>query len=903
MKKLFTLSVVALLAIGTASAQNYRKWDFTNWSPATVANLMADEGWSDIEKANGTAPTEVSKDNCFWEVTAAGTTDGVTLQANGAVIDELDGLLYTNTTNRSLAIAVNYPDVTSINGAGFGPYHGPSYLWLGGSKKNYFVIPKVLPGTTIKMGIESHKLTDARGVNLYLGHGTSGTKLNAPDGSEVSVPTEYTEQEWLVPVDATDTPNADGTYDIQIYNTNGCHIYYIEVGDATQKSTVGYLYEGSIDSELAYQQLSTSSRYDVKPVEVTGALTMEALTQYDAVVISSTVANADALASLYQIQPFVPVLNLNPTVYAAWGVGTTADAGTPFAVVANSGHALFRGLEEDQLIEDPDNPGTFVLALAANVSFQGVVPSGRFADDAVLATVLGNESLTAIHQHSTSRNSYIYIPYTQEVLADGITLEVMNNAISLLVNTKAKVTAAPKPGFELEYKNLNTNVIIKSAVPQAEIFYTLDGSEPTEQSTRYTGPFNLSSETTVKAVARGEGYLLSEVAEQLVDMRHQVAQPAIMMEQQDGKTIVDFAMEEIGYDADVNIYYNYSGSTDVAKSSPYEGPVTVTALGRTIYAFAAVEGYVNSELASAEVKIMNPKVRIDVVSHMDANAAEYNGGSTSTAYYFSWGKNKGTYAYYNLDDVTEDVEIDPETGEEIIVKTYNTLNPEEEKDFENGWMIRSRGQLVIWENQLTGQNIGDTSGYNYATVDDINSDFPTTRAYINLADKNTTPGDVAFPYNAYIVTTQKYAGPFDIVINVGSITKPDSPGKHDIVLETSADGNDWDSSWQTAGDTINIENSARLTRNITRSYEGTEEVYVRAYLCGNNSKTGFYDIYIARQGELSQQRLDEYASGIEELQPALLPAQTAIIYDLQGRRLNGKPAHGLYIQNGRKYVK
>lgn len=900
MKRLFTLSVIALLAIGAASAQNYRKWDFTNWSPTTVANLMADEGWSDIEKATGTAPTDVSKDNCFWEVTAAGNADGVTLQANGAAIDELDGLLYTNTTNRSLAIAVNYPDVTSVNGAGFGPYHGPSYLWLGGSKKNYFVIPKVLPGTKIKMGVESHKLTDARGVNLYLGHGTSGTKLNAPDGSEVAAPTDYTEQEWLVPTDATDTPNDDGTFDIQIYNTNGCHIYFIEVGDETQKSTVGYLYEGSIDAELAYQQLSTSDRYDVKAVEVTGALSMDALTQYDAIVISSTVTNADALASLNQIQPFVPVLNLNPAVYAAWGVGTTADAETPFAVVANSGHALFRGLTDDQLIEDPDNPGTFVLALASGVSFQGVSLSGRFADDAVLASALGNESLAAIHQHSASRNSYLYIPYTQEVLADGVALPVLNNAVSLLVNSKAKVSQAPKPGFELEYKNLNTNVTIKSAVPQAEIFYTLDGSEPTELSTRYTGPFNLTSETTVKAVARGEGYLLSEVAEQLVDMRRQLPAPAIVLEQQDGKTIV--TITATGADS-VAIYYNYSDSRDKAKSTLYTQPVSITQLGRTIYAFASTDDFVDSELASLPVTISNPKVRIDVVSHMDANAEQYNGGSTSTAYYFSWGKDKGTYAYYNLDDVTEEVVVDPETGDENVVKTYNSLNPEEEKDFENGWMVRSRGQLVIWENQLTGQNIGDTGGYNYATVDDINPDFPTTRSYINLADKNTTPGDVAFPYNAYIVTTQKYAGPFDIVINVGSITKPDNPGKHDIVLQTSADGNDWEASWQTAGDTISIENSARLTRNITRSYEGTEEVYVRAYLCDKNSKTGFYDIYIARQGELSQQRLDEYASGIEELPATVVPARSAAIYDLQGRRLNGKPAHGMYIQNGRKYVK
>ena len=52
MKKILTLIGGALLAMQslTATAEN-RKWDFRNWSPATVANLKAGADWSDIEKA------------------------------------------------------------------------------------------------------------------------------------------------------------------------------------------------------------------------------------------------------------------------------------------------------------------------------------------------------------------------------------------------------------------------------------------------------------------------------------------------------------------------------------------------------------------------------------------------------------------------------------------------------------------------------------------------------------------------------------------------------------------------------------------------------------------------------------------------------------------------------------
>jgi len=199
-------------------------WNFTKWSEATVANLKAEaakgytEGlWSDAEKADGSASTmEISKDNCFWQV-GASAADGEELTANGELIDELKGLIFKNNKERSLAIAVNYGDCTSANGAGFGPYHGPAYLWLGSKNIEYFTIKNVKPGTLIKMGVESHKLTDARGVQLLIGE----TVLKDAEGAEVAAPKEYTEQTWQVPA-------GESVVDVIVKNTNGCHIYFID---------------------------------------------------------------------------------------------------------------------------------------------------------------------------------------------------------------------------------------------------------------------------------------------------------------------------------------------------------------------------------------------------------------------------------------------------------------------------------------------------------------------------------------------------------------------------------------------------------------------------------------------------------------------------------------------------
>ena len=193
-------------------------WDFTKWSEETVANLKADaaasklEGWSDVEKQAdaeaGNEPTETSKDNCFWATIA----EGGELKANDVVIEELKGLQFgaTFAGKRSLAIAVNYAS-TSL-----GEYHGASYLWLGGKNFECFTIPAVKGGTTIKMGVESHKPAEARGVQLFAGE----TELKDADDNAVAAPKTYTEQSWVVP--------AGVAFDIVVKNTNGCHIYFID---------------------------------------------------------------------------------------------------------------------------------------------------------------------------------------------------------------------------------------------------------------------------------------------------------------------------------------------------------------------------------------------------------------------------------------------------------------------------------------------------------------------------------------------------------------------------------------------------------------------------------------------------------------------------------------------------
>ena len=209
-----------------AAAAAGQTWNFTVWSAATVANLKADaaaskvSGWSDVEKkADAEAdadPTDISKDNCFWLQGTVGA-DG-SLSANGQVIEELKGLKFDSeyAGKRSLAIAVNYPEANVSSG--FGPYAGPAYLWLGGggSKQTCpcFTIPGVKAGQKLTVVMESHKVSDARGIQIYANSYDAANQIGA-----AFKPTTQDTYTWTIDQDC----------DVVVWNTSGCHIYTMTV--------------------------------------------------------------------------------------------------------------------------------------------------------------------------------------------------------------------------------------------------------------------------------------------------------------------------------------------------------------------------------------------------------------------------------------------------------------------------------------------------------------------------------------------------------------------------------------------------------------------------------------------------------------------------------------------------
>jgi hypothetical protein len=77
------------------------------------------------------------------------------------------------------------------------------------------------------------------------------------------------------------------------------------------------------------------------------------------------------------------------------------------------------------------------------------------------------------------------------------------------VDTVATPTFDPLPG---EFERPIAGVRLTTTTPDAQIFYTLDGSSPTPSSTRFTTPIPINETRTLRAIATKEGFNQSGVA-------------------------------------------------------------------------------------------------------------------------------------------------------------------------------------------------------------------------------------------------------------------------------------------------------------------------------------------------------------------------------------------------------
>lgn len=143
----------------------------------------------------------------------------------------------------------------------------------------------------------------------------------------------------------------------------------------------------------------------------------------------------------------------------------------------------------------------------------------------------------------------------------------------------------------------SVDVTIACETEGATIYYTLDGTDPSDASTAYTEAIHITETTTVKAIAI-KNALSSEIvsATYTISNIETVATPVITPEAGSYNTPQQITI--VCETAEAVIHYTTDGTDPTAESTSYTEPFTLSA-SATVKAIAVKEGMNNSQIASA----------------------------------------------------------------------------------------------------------------------------------------------------------------------------------------------------------------------------------------------------------------------------------------------------------------
>ena len=141
----------------------------------------------------------------------------------------------------------------------------------------------------------------------------------------------------------------------------------------------------------------------------------------------------------------------------------------------------------------------------------------------------------------------------------------------------------------------SVQVKITDSTSGASIYYTTNGSQPTTGSTQYTGPFTLTTTTTVNAIAAGTGLEQSPEASATYTLSTQVVMPTFNPPPGYYTAVQSVTISTTTPNA--TIYYTTDGTTPTTASTKYAGPVSV-GVTETLSAIAVASALSNSPVAS-----------------------------------------------------------------------------------------------------------------------------------------------------------------------------------------------------------------------------------------------------------------------------------------------------------------
>ena len=425
------------------------------------------------------------------------------------------------------------------------------------------------------------------------------------------------------------------------------------------------VYNGQIELiPTANTPAATSNTGAVAPIVVTMADLLANYSQYDAQIITLQGVTLDAaFTGTTNATTAISQGSSTCDIYNRFGVDTTLAAGTVtdvtgFAAIYNSNIQIYPRNNADLAAATPPVPQPTLTIVSpadgSNYSTLDTLHVTLAIDNFTIGTdgLLKVESsiLSALNMPSPFYfNAITWALFQNQVLSPlpagsfsatislvGLDSLPLTPAVSAMTDFTVTAPVLPTPTITVTGDNagpdtyyFTAHVTMAVTEPGAEIRYTTDGTAPTATSTLYTTPFDVTTTTTLKAMAVKAHYANSAVAEQSITIAiPTVATPTLTPgtgTYADSVTVT-MACTTTG----AQIRYTTDGSEPTATSTLYATPVTLTS-NTTLKAKAFKENWTASESVTAVYTIAHEPALAATPASLTFNSTTLTGVITVTS--------------------------------------------------------------------------------------------------------------------------------------------------------------------------------------------------------------------------------------------------------------------------------
>ena len=345
----------------------------------------------------------------------------------------------------------------------------------------------------------------ASSVKFTVG-GTSGHRKIA----SIAVTYGNAAVEVATPVIAGETPFTESTQVSITCATQGASIYYTVDGTTPTANSTAYsapftLTESATVKAIAYDANNNASSVATMAFEKEG-------------VVDNSVANAAAMNALADNTEFTFTGNL--VVIAQTGKYLFAQDATGGAYIYGEGVPTYAmgdvipagwGGEKTTFKGAPEVQNMTNMAAAtetAELVAKELTPAQVSLDNVFQYAVIKGATVSGTTISANGETIALFNRFNVNIPSDGNTYDIYgitsyyNNVQFLPLEFKGQDVEVATPVITGETPFIgSTTVTIECETEDATIYYTIDGTEPTNQSIEYTAPFELAESTTVKAIA------------------------------------------------------------------------------------------------------------------------------------------------------------------------------------------------------------------------------------------------------------------------------------------------------------------------------------------------------------------------------------------------------------------